>query len=311
MNRTYLVCLVALCGLACDLGTISLDSNEMESSDDETSADPTKGQTSSSGKPSTTGQDDGDDINDIDDATGWEETGDGPMDDMGDSADTGMVVPETKACLELIDDLESGTGLLPSGSSGDRQGAWYIFNDETGPQFPTGPFLPDGFFGGAPSSDGSALQTLYAARTSGGPFLDWGGGVGFDLVHPGCTGGCSELPVFPMPYDASAFSGVSFYARTLNGDTRDLMFNVPTSGTAPVEREGLCVAQEGGECDAHFGASIRVGPDWTAFEIPLADLQQPAFGVPVAFDPTTLLSLHWQVSVESEFDLAIDEVCFY
>src|SRR5688572_484629 len=98
-------------------------------------------------------------------------SGGGGEDD--DTPDSGPIPEE-----DLIDDLEDGDGAIHE--VGGRIGSWYTFNDETmtGTQTP----VPDTDFLAA---EGGAGGSLYAARTTGSGFTEWGAGMGLDVNNPG------------------------------------------------------------------------------------------------------------------------------
>jgi len=238
----------------------------------------------------------------------------------GDTMDSGPPMTVTpKRCLELIDGMEEGTNLIPV--EGGRQGAWYTFNDESegGMQTPEGAFVPAA--GGSPNSDASIPETLGAARTSGTGFVDWGAGIGVNLNDPGCAevddaGECIGEASIPMNYDASGFTGVSYYVRYW-GDLpgAPISFKVVTEGVTLEVDGGTCVVVDGAQCEiAHQTSKPAYDGLWRAYEIPFSDLIQPSYAGTnlIPFDPTTVRSLQWQVTqIVPVFDFAIDEVCFY
>jgi len=236
--------------------------------------------------------------------------------------DAGTPMTLMKTCLDLIDDLEDGEVLITPVTEPSRQGAWFVYNDETvtATQTPAVgmPFAPE--MPGGPSSDGIIAESLYAARTSGSGFAEWGAGMGFNLNNAGCaadpeTGECPEGDDgISMPYDVSGFTGISFYSRyygDLAGQT--VAFKVVTTGVVPPERYGTCEVVTGGQCDAAYEATISIVSEWTAHEIPFTMLAQPSYAGAnaVDFEPATVQALQWQVPMGTDFDFAIDEVCFY
>jgi len=222
-----------------------------------------------------------------------------------------------KLCAELVDDLEDGSPFIPR--IGGRSGAWYIYNDESvgATQEPVelAPLLAPNSGDGAPTSDGIIPTTLYSARTSGEGFMEWGAGMGVDLNHPACAND-TQTACTPsdgaMPYDLSMVEGLSFYTKAYT-EGLTIVFQVATQGTTPVAVGGTCENVTGGQCDAHYETMISVVPEWAAHEISFAMLAQPAYAgtSAVEFDPSTVLSLRWQVPTGVTFDFAVDELCLY
>jgi hypothetical protein len=242
----------------------------------------------------------------------------------------GGALPPAKLCVDLIDDLESGMTLIPAGDAGNapRQGAWFTYNDiasggTTGMQTPepmVTAFLPDASMGGAPTSDLSVTQTLYAARTYGGGFGLWGAGMGFNINDEGCvldevTMQCpTDYVSMPMVYDVTQFTGISFYSKYYGaGPGIPAHFKVVTQGVVPDTSGGTCVVTDGGQCDAAYETTISILPNWSAHEVPFDLLAQPTYAGnnAIDFDPATVFALQWQIDVNTDFDFAIDEICFY
>src|SRR5262249_25593922 len=100
----------------------------------------------------------------------------------------------------LIDNMEDGDASILM--QGGRVGVWYTFNDMTvgGVQVPPAGanFIPDLIPGGG--QNGSTR----AAHTTGSGFTTWGAGMGFDLNNNGMT---------KLPYNAGAFTGISFWGK--------------------------------------------------------------------------------------------------
>jgi len=183
----------------------------------------------------------------------------------------------------MIDDLEDRNSriLLQDG----RDGFWSSFNDGTGTQQPASgaPWHPTLIPGGRGSS-------RYAMHTKGGVFTGWGVSSVVSLVENGC-------------YDASAYAGVSFYAR---GPGRVKVF-VQMSETVPVEHGGSC---EHNCFDSHIKA-VELGRRWQRYTVVWHELSQQGFGPPVTFDPKRLKAIVFGFGPEdTPFDYWIDDLSF-
>jgi hypothetical protein len=197
---------------------------------------------------------------------------------------------------ELIDDMEDGDGSIVTTSG--RIGAWYSYNDAsaTGMQKPQAmtPFMME--TGGR---DGKG----FAAATSGAGFTVWGAGFGFNLNDPGDGMNGSAK----VTYDASAYSGIAFWAKAGTGSAAALRVNVSDKNTDPAG--GVCAPAE--KCNDHFGKDIRLTEQWAAYTLSFADLLQLGWGQPsAALDVAHLYAVQFQVAKGVTFDVWLDDVAF-
>ena len=183
----------------------------------------------------------------------------------------------------LIDDFEDGdTRVLHVDR---RAGSWATFNDGTAVQRPS-----VGVLAHADRIPGGRASSHFGLHTSGGKFKTWGAGIASDLTPRRC-------------YDASAYAGISFWAR---GHGK---FNVVAKMTQVVAEE------YGGSCthdcfDGHH-LSIPLTSNWEQHFVRWEELSQSGFGIAVPFDPRSLLSFEFQVPAEdTPFDFWIDDVSF-
>jgi hypothetical protein len=135
----------------------------------------------------------------------------------------------------------------------------------------------------------------FAARVYGGPFTIWGASFGFGLG---------------APYDASAYSGFTFMART-NASPLVITVQFPDKDTDPAG--GLCDPSTNGPnyCFDHFGSPIMLSPGWTKYTISFGQLRQGGWGrVVPAFDPSSLRSINFLIPVGARFDVWVDNVAF-
>ena len=175
----------------------------------------------------------------------------------------------------------------------------------------TEPFLP---------TTETAAWGFYSARTKGMGFSKWGAGFGFDLNNMSCEADEEGNPLDPncppngirMPYDGSEYTGVSFYGRSLK-EAIAVDFKVPTVGETPLDEGGSCdPATAAIQCSDSYFKKLDFTTTWQLFEVSFSDLATGGWGDEVAWDPTNILGLQWQVGKDVyDFDIAVDEVCFF
>ena len=198
--------------------------------------------------------------------------------------------------IDMIDDMEDNDGSI-SGVNG-RVGAWYTYNDLTTSATQV-PKQGDPFSMTPGGRDG----TGYAANTHGGGFTVWGAGYGFNLKDPGDGDGGSNK----SSYDASAYSGITFWAKAGPGSDKGLRVNVSNKDTDPAG--AVCMPME--KCNDHFGNPVTLTGDWAKYILPFAKMAQSGWGQSVAkFEVSTLYAVQFQVGKSTTFDISIDEVGF-
>ncbi|WP_437586239.1 hypothetical protein [Sorangium sp. So ce1000] len=213
------------------------------------------------------------------------------------SASTGSgVEPQT---IEMIDDMEDHDNAILA--KGGRVGYWYTFNDgsDDGVQTPE----PDLEGTGDKPFTMTALeparaQSTYAARSWGTGFTEWGAGFGFDLNSPEGT---------KAAYDASAYAGITFWAKLGPGSGTSASVMISDPGTDPAG--GSC----SDKCDK-WQKTLAVTEEWQQFTIPFADLKQGGWGDPAGTDQINaakLYSIQFQIGQGPKFDLYIDDLGFY
>jgi hypothetical protein len=197
--------------------------------------------------------------------------------------------------LDLIDDMEEDA----DGGSGvprvnGRSGGWYTYNDGTrsGWQNPATPFTMTGIY--PMPREGSR----WAARTFGAGFTSWGAGLGLSLTSSGT-------------YDASAYTGIVFYAMV--GDqapTTDVRIVFPEPRTIPTTDPsgvGKCTSP----CWDHFGQDLKPTKSWQRITVVFADARQVQPVVtPAVLDTAHLTGIDWQAPPNKPFDLWVDDIAF-
>jgi hypothetical protein len=202
------------------------------------------------------------------------------------------------AAEKLIDDLEDGDGTISG--AGSRVGYWYTYNDGTGVQVPAPKSV---FMGHAPGNTTSKL----AAVTSGPAFTIYGAGMGFDFNNNGKS----------CPYDASAYSGIKFWAKANSGNMASMALTamVKIPATTPTTADGgTCAAM----CEDHY--ALKPAPvlttTWTEYTITFATAAtatfgQNSFGTVVPFDKSKILAMQFQVAKGVKFDFSVDDITFF
>ena len=192
----------------------------------------------------------------------------------------------------LVDDMEDGDGSIPE--TDGRVGAWYSYNDGTGMQTPA-----DGTDMTMTAIQPARGSSAFAASSNGSGFTDWGAGFGFDLKNEGVT---------RLTYDASRFTGLSFWAKAGPGSTTQMRFTIADEDTSP--DGGICQAALM-ECDDHFGQNVALTEEWQNFTYRFSDLKQDGFGKPFpAFKPDKIYGLQFEAGTSVAFDFWIDDIAF-
>lgn len=203
-----------------------------------------------------------------------------------------MTVPD-KDCTEaeyLIDDMEDGDNQV--GKHGGRNGYWYTFADTHGTTI--SPPAHSKFI----MSHGGAHDSKYAARamgkisSQGDPLY---GGLGFSFTDP------------KGPYDASNYTGISFWAKTSTNSVKTVRLKVPDVNTDPDGR--VCK-----ECFNDFGADLTLTDQWKKYTIPFASMKQMKdWGdpTPANINKSKLYGMQLQVNQDgADYDVWIDDVRF-
>jgi hypothetical protein len=122
----------------------------------------------------------------------------------GSAAADCAALPLTTTADDIISTFEDGTGSVMQVAG--RGGGFYMFNDMTGTQTPAPGALPD-------AKPVTRCESKFALCMSGSGFTTWGAGLGTDFAPTTAAAGGTATK---MTYDASKYTGVSFWARTLH-----------------------------------------------------------------------------------------------
>ena len=130
------------------------------------------------------------------------------------------------------------------------------------------------------------------------------GGLGLSLAYGhGPDASADSGLSSAVPFDASQFSGASFYIMTIGDDAGTpptVHFSIPDTQTADPEAWPAAACNvDGGKCDDDFGtdATPQANNVWTPILAPFSQLSQQHFGS--AFDAilsNQLIGMKWQVN---------------
>ncbi|MGH1346401.1 MAG: hypothetical protein ACRBN8_32845 [Nannocystales bacterium] len=280
--------LLVVTGTACDAGESSEENTSAPGASETTSAASTGEDTAGSGGEGSTGDDPSDGVTGNPTTDPSDPTGDPTTDD---TSDTGIDVDPQN----VIDDLEDGDALILAANG--RRGAWYTYNDES-----KGATQVPGADEAFAPVDGGPADSIFMAHTDGSGFAVWGAGLGVDLNNEGDDEGG---PGIRNPYDASAFSGVVFFARG-NAPVR-VKFLV--DAVVPVESGGSCDSPT--DCEDAHGKIVPLTADWQQFQVGFDELFQEGWGIAADFDAGTLMSIQFQVPANTDFEFDLDDLAFY
>jgi hypothetical protein len=182
-----------------------------------------------------------------------------------------------------IDDFEDGDSRLLKLDK--RAGSWIAFGDGTAPQLPR-----LGVTFAANRIPGGRGKSQFGLHTSGGTFKQWGTVLSAELTPRRC-------------YDASAYAGVTFWAR---GKAR-LRVGVKMTQVVAEEFGGSCLK----DCFDGHSAERALSKDWQRFEVRWEELSQSGFGPVLPFDPHSLFAIEFAVPANRPpFDYWLDDVAF-
>lgn len=204
---------------------------------------------------------------------------------------------EPGAIVDVIDNMEDGDGSIFL--SHGRAGVWFSYNDDTNKDVGSGTTQwpkagAERFFMDPVSPTRKASGK--AARTYGSGYSNWGAGIGFDLL-------------VQQPYDASRYSGLTFYLRRAPGADAAVRLNVTDANTSPLG--GKCDADHNG-CYSDFGVDLVATERWQEIRLSWADLSQPSWAVEHydAIVTSALYGIRFQAQPNAHFDFSIDDIAF-
>ncbi|HVJ17089.1 MAG TPA: hypothetical protein VM686_16725 [Polyangiaceae bacterium] len=240
--------------------------------------------------------------------TGGEESHASDVETGGDGGVEAETMAADPACPDpsevidptaVIDDMEdTNPNVL---RIGDRTGAWWTASDET----PGGTLVPP--FGGPASPEAlpePRCGSQYAMHITGQGYNEWGAMLGLSFVYD---------PAGTVFYDASAWEGITFWARIGDTSTNQVRFAITDVTSDPAG--GVCVEDgpPGEACYDTFGVPL-MGLDvvWKRYKIPFRGLSQRGFGIQAeAVESSQLNNLNFNFEPGAIFDLSIDDIAFY
>jgi hypothetical protein len=184
--------------------------------------------------------------------------------------------------------MEDGDSQLLMSSG--RDGAWFVIRDETSGAWTT-PAAGAAFtMAENPQPRGMSER---AAALSGGGFADWGAALAFNFR--------ASTPDSAPPYDASAYSGISFYGRSLEG-VLDVRVTIPDASSHP--SGGIC---SGDTCYNHFHSNVSLSGVFKKYTIPFSSLTKDGDG---AFNQSIVFGVEFVVTGNNNFQFVIDDIAF-
>jgi endoglucanase len=199
--------------------------------------------------------------------------------------------PEGKPCPAegVIDDCEDGNNQVAPNKG--RSGYWYTFMDKAGST--TTPAAGGTFTMSKGGANGSGQAARVSGKIGGGNIVY--AGVGFNFIDP------------KGAYNASAYKGISFWAKVGEGSVKSVRLKVPDVDTDPDGK--VC-----SECFNDFGTDLELTTTWTKYTVPFSSMGQlQGWGSPHpgAIVPSKLYGVQWQVnSPGASYDLWVDDIAF-
>jgi hypothetical protein len=219
---------------------------------------------------------------------------------------------DTGLMRDVIADFESGAGQINDAPR--RHGSFYTYNDATAGAVqnpPAGDASPAEIPGGRCTSK-------FAMHVSAKGFTVWGAGFGTDFAYGVAPDGGTVGPdsgINPrQSYDASAYTGISFWARVEPGSKPGLRLGIADKTTAP--EGGMCVVDDTGmnpnRCYDDFGKTVGIITSWDFFKVSFAEMTQRGFGLKApAIDKAHVYGLQFQAGAAVDYDVWVDDLAFY
>lgn len=210
----------------------------------------------------------------------------GPSDDS-----EGEPPPSTVPCSECaIDDVADANNQIIVQDG--RSGYWYTFVDSVGSTI--SPPAGHKFIQSRGGANGLqfAAHMLGKVSPSGDPQY---AAMGLNFMSPRAA------------YDASKYTGVSFYAKVGAGSQRRVRLRMPDVDTDPQGK--ICTV-----CFNDFGVNLELTDQWQEVRIPFARMNQlEGWGSPQKdhIDPANLYGMQWQVNQPgASYDVWVSDVRF-
>lgn len=197
--------------------------------------------------------------------------------------------------LELIDDLEDNEPTILFTKM--RNGRWNVYAG-AGEEAPP----PGENFSQMHDIDGDAPheESSYAAYMKSGTHSDFGAVLNVTMRSG-----------FDESYDASAYSGLHFFAKAGSDSSRALRVRLVTGDTDP--RGGLCETSGSTEelCYDHYLYPVTLREDWKEYTVNFSDFMQTNSGK--QFDSLALdrlYTIEFHMPGSNDFELFVDDLSF-
>lgn len=186
---------------------------------------------------------------------------------------------------DWIDTFEDGDVYIERVSG--RYGGWYAYGDSTGTRM----FAVEPFAGRMLPASTQVIHTVGTGHTV------WGAGLGLDLNNTGGSGETKDI------YDASAYTGISFWARAAQPVSISVV--CPDKNTEPAI--GNCTT---GVCDDHFVTMVHIGTTWQKYNVSFASLRRSSSSEPTTLARDGLVGIQFRAAANIDYELWIDNVAF-
>jgi hypothetical protein len=136
----------------------------------------------------------------------------------------------------------------------------------------------------------------------------FGAGVGTDLAAPAATDAGTTTTAAKVPYDVSAYSGITFWIRADKGTS--IRFKMPMTDDTKTTDGGSCVDSTTAKCSDDFGSNIPLTKSWVKRTVMFSKMAQEGWGKKFTWTPGHVTSIQFQVPIVTAFDVWIDDVSF-
>jgi endoglucanase len=191
----------------------------------------------------------------------------------------------------VIDDGEDGNNQnLPLDNRG---GYWYTFKDKGTTTVDPQAGEEGGTFAMSEGGHASQFAARYHGKIGTGAIVF--SGLGMNFIDP------------KGAYDASKYSGITFWAKRGENSTGKVRLKVPDANTDP--DGAVCT-----ECFNDFGADMNFTPEWKQYVFPFKKMKQlPGWGNPLKkqITPAKIYGIQFQVNIpNANYDIYVDDLKF-
>lgn len=258
--------------------------------------------------------------------------GGGSVSPTGTGGMGGMIDPTVVDPVDLISDFEDlAAATVVNAGTPPRNGYWYTYNDDapkgtdatcvqvppSGPQLvglPAVTYIGEAPPTAPPATMGAAAAGSLSLHAKWSGCSVWGAGIGADLGQPAqADGGTYSGP--KVPYDISAFKGVTFLAMAVVGTDTALRIKLPMTDETKMEDGGSCVESTTNKCSDDFGAKFNLPSNgtWKRITVRWTDMTfiQEGWGAVFTWNPAHVTSIQIQSQNKVEaYEFYIDDMYF-